>query len=94
MGASSQQAYQFRYFLQALCALFARSPRMLRLALIGLVLLVGCSNGDRKEDAEAEAVPIGPGSDSTALMPPDTPMTREAERVERKAADSLTTTTR
>ncbi|HEY0306505.1 MAG TPA: hypothetical protein VGC44_16135 [Longimicrobiales bacterium] len=67
---------------------------MQRLAIMGLVLLLGCSNGDRDEDAEAEPVPIGPGSDSTALMPPDTPMTREAERVERKATDSLPTTTR
>ena len=77
-----------------LCARFLRAPpHMLRLTFC-LVLLIGCSNGDRDADAEGDAVPIGPGSDSTALLPPDTPMTREAEGVQRRSIDSLVTTTR
>jgi hypothetical protein len=58
------------------CALFARSRGMLRLALVLSLLLVGCGPRDGgNDDAEEDAVPIGPGSDSTTLIPPDTPMT-------------------
>ena len=66
-----------RYFLPRLCALFARSPRMLRLILICALAMAGCAreNGEDADEA-AEEVPIGPGSDSSALIPPDTPMTR------------------
>jgi hypothetical protein len=50
---------------------------MLRIILVCGLALAGCTgeNGDSAEEA-AEEVPIGPGSDSSALIPPDTPMTR------------------
>jgi hypothetical protein len=43
--------------------------------MVLFLLLIGCTPGDRNEAAEEE-VPIGPGSDSTALMPQDTPVSR------------------
>jgi hypothetical protein len=50
---------------------------MLRLILICALALTGCADDAREDTAEeAEEVPIGPGSDSSALIPPDTPMTR------------------
>ena len=72
-----RSVHRIRYFLPRLCALFARSPRMIRLFLICVLALAGCARENRDDDAEAaEEVPIGPGSDSSALIPPDTPMTR------------------
>lgn len=49
---------------------------MIRFLLIAVFLLAGCSPGRREEPPAAEEVPIGPGSDSTTLRPPDTPMSR------------------
>jgi hypothetical protein len=53
---------------------------MRRLLLVVAMLLVGCSGGKEEEPAEdAEYAPIGPGSDSSALIPPDTPESRTGE---------------
>ena len=44
-------------------------------------LAMGCSAGDDRDaaqDTEAE-VPVGPGTDNSAIMPPDTPRTPEGE---------------
>lgn len=49
---------------------------MTRLAMVLLLVLVGCTPGNRDDSSEGEEVPIGPGSDSTALLPPDTPVSR------------------
>jgi hypothetical protein len=41
------------------------------------MLAAGCSGGRQEEaEEEAEYAPIGPGSDSSALIPPDTPESR------------------
>lgn len=68
---------------------------MLRLALVLMLFLAGCGPRDGDSDAaEEEAVPIGPGSDSTTLIPPDTPMTsREPAPAGRTTPDSLAPTT-
>ena len=52
---------------------------MLRLILICALAVAGCA-GENRDDADetTEDVPIGPGSDSTTLIPPDTPMTSRA----------------
>ena len=54
---------------------------MTRLILFAaLLLLSGCARGEEQEtEAEAEYAPIGPGSDSSALIPPDTPESRTGE---------------
>jgi hypothetical protein len=44
--------------------------------MVLLLGALGCSPGNRDDADEAEQVPIGPGSDSTALLPPDTPVSR------------------
>jgi hypothetical protein len=44
--------------------------------MVLFLVLIGCTPGDRDEANEAEEVPIGPGSDSTTLVPPDTPVSR------------------
>ena len=50
---------------------------MRRLVILLLLVLAGCTRPDRREEApEIEQVPIGPGSDSTTLLPPDTPVSR------------------
>jgi hypothetical protein len=50
---------------------------MLRIILVCALALAGCAGENRGDTEEAvEEVPIGPGSDSSALIPPDTPMTR------------------
>ena len=64
------------------CARFLREEgRMTRLILFAaLVLLSGCARAeDQETEAEAEYAPIGPGSDSSALIPPDTPESRTGE---------------
>ena len=48
---------------------------MLRIILICALVLSGCTRENREDAAESEEVPIGPGSDSSALIPRDTPMT-------------------
>ena len=76
MTPRDRSAPRPRYFLPDPCALFAQGHRMLRLALPLAILLAGCAPGDDRDAADdAEEVPIGPGSDSTTLLPPDTPMT-------------------
>jgi hypothetical protein len=50
---------------------------MTRLILIAMLLLAGCADAQQEEPAEeAEYAPIGPGSDSSALLPPDTPQSQ------------------
>ena len=50
---------------------------MMRPAMACLLILLGCTAPGNRDDAvESDGVPIGPGSDSTALMPPDTPVSR------------------
>ena len=70
---------------------------MLRISLVFVLVLAACAPGDRdqREGDDTEEVPIGPGSDSTTLIPPDTPMTRrEPSRPPRSMPDSLASTTR
>ena len=83
-----------RYFVAGR-ALFARSLRVLRLALLLSILGAGCAPGDDGNDAAVEeTVPIGPGSDSTALIPRDTPMTsREPTTPGSTVPDSVPPTT-
>jgi hypothetical protein len=54
---------------------------MTRLFLFAALLLIsGCARGEQQEsEEEAEYAPIGPGSDSSALIPPDTPESRTGE---------------
>jgi hypothetical protein len=48
--------------------------------LVIAMLLAGCSRGPQEEPAEeAEYAPIGPGSDSSTLIPPDTPQSQRGE---------------
>lgn len=50
---------------------------MIRVAMMLLLTLAACTPSDRREEApDMEQVPIGPGSDSTTLLPPDTPVSR------------------
>lgn len=49
---------------------------MKRISLLMLLCLLACTNAPDAENDEAEPPPIGPGSDSTALIPPDTPESR------------------
>ena len=49
---------------------------MKRIGLLVLLAGLACVNPAPEERDEAEPPPIGPGSDSTALMPPDTPESR------------------
>jgi hypothetical protein len=52
---------------------------MLRNAMIFALLLTACS-AERDDDTETnDAVPIGPGTDTTALIPPDTQVTPPPE---------------
>jgi hypothetical protein len=54
---------------------------MTRLFLFAaLVLVSSCARSDEPESQEeADYAPIGPGSDSSALIPPDTPESRTGE---------------
>lgn len=63
---------------------------MTRLILIvATLLLAGCNAGKQEEAAEeAELTPIGPGSDSSALMPRDTPESRGQNSQQRPVAPS------
>ena len=70
---------------------------MLRISLVFVLLLTACAPGDRdrRDGDDTEEVPIGPGSDSTTLIPPDTPMTRrEPTPLPPGMPDSLVSTTR
>ena len=50
--------------------------------LVVAMLMAGCVEREPDESAEeAEYAPIGPGSDSSALIPPDTPESRRGESV-------------
>lgn len=50
---------------------------MIRISLFAVMLLAGCADTRQEETAEeAEYAPIGPGSDSSALIPPDTPQSQ------------------
>jgi hypothetical protein len=51
-----------------------QAPSMLRLAFL-LALAVSACSGEQEDNAEGDPVPIGPGSDTTVLIPPDTPVT-------------------
>lgn len=54
--------------------------KILSIVLI-TALAMGCSagsDGDAAEETEA-VVPVGPGTDTSAIMPPDTPQTPEGE---------------
>jgi hypothetical protein len=54
---------------------------MKRLVTLLTVLLIACSDGAEEEAADdVELAPIGPGSDSSALVPPDTPESRVRAR--------------
>ena len=58
-------------------ARFLRDAAPMKLVPIALcLLLVGCRVREAPDAAEENAaeVPIGPGTDSTALTPPDTPI--------------------
>jgi hypothetical protein len=67
---------------------------MTRLALILCVLIAGCSSSKKEDAEENESVPIGPGSDSTALIPPDTPMTSRQDTPQQRTAPEMISTTR
>ena len=64
---------------------------MTRVILVVAMLSLGCSGGQQQEtEDEAEYAPIGPGSDSSALISPDKPQSREAPTTPpRTATDSL-----
>ncbi|HEY0670673.1 MAG TPA: hypothetical protein VGD27_00335 [Longimicrobiales bacterium] len=49
---------------------------MKRTSLLLLVLAIACSNPEQEPPQEEELAPIGPGSDSSTLIPPDTPESR------------------
>ena len=49
---------------------------MKRIGLLLLLTGLACANPAPEDRDEAEPPPIGPGSDSTALLPPDTPESR------------------
>jgi hypothetical protein len=64
----------------------------MKLVVAALAALLAACAPDEPDDAaaETEAVPIGPGSDSSTLIPPDTPMThREPEPLPAVPPDSL-----
>ena len=66
------------YFLFNLCALFARwrPMKITRIALIAL-MLGGCQ-AEPEADTEPDTLQqenLGPGTDPSVLIPPDTPMT-------------------
>jgi hypothetical protein len=54
---------------------------MTRVLILGLMLLsAACERAPDEEAAdEMEQAPVGPGSDSSALIPPDTPQSRSGE---------------
>jgi hypothetical protein len=45
-----------------------------------LLVLLGCAPDERDDAPETDEVPIGPGTDSTSLLPPDTPVSRRETR--------------
>ncbi len=63
-------------FSQLMRAFCANTRAMKRIGLLVLLAGLACANPAPDEENEAEPPPIGPGSDSTALMPPDTPESR------------------
>jgi hypothetical protein len=47
---------------------------MKRLLTLAVVVLMACSKAEQEDSADdVELAPIGPGTDSSALLPPDTP---------------------
>lgn len=56
-----------------------------------LLALIGCSPAERDEAPETDEVPIGPGTDSTSLLPPDTPVSRRETRSSDTLPPPLTT---
>lgn len=54
---------------------------MKRLLLVAALVLLGSCSGEKQQETEAEGdnAPIGPGSDSSALISPDTPQSRTGE---------------
>ena len=61
-------------------ALFLRDVAIqTKVALMVLSLLLAACRSEERRDVEADSaaqVPIGPGTDTSALTPPDTPRTR------------------
>lgn len=64
---------------------------MTRYAMALIVLLLACTSSEPEDrEVETEAVPIGPGTDSSTLIPPDTPVShREPSSMPRPVPDSL-----
>jgi len=51
---------------------------MIRILLLA-VLLAGCNKSNNSGTAaDSTAVPIGPGTDTSVTVPPDTPMSHES----------------
>ena len=52
---------------------------MMRYAVLLAVLLAGCNrNGDSGAAADSARIPIGPGTDTSVIRPPDTPVSHDS----------------
>ena len=57
------------------------APPMKTLPIVLSALVLGCQQPDTGgEAADTTRAPIGPGSEESVLVPPDTPMTRSGAR--------------